>query len=267
MPLVNCLPLPSEIVGTLLLLNAGLLFVYMTSWFIAARLRKRLDTVDIAWGLGFVVVAWVSALLRHSTRSWVIAVLVSIWGVRLASHIYRRAKTKQEDPRYEALARKWKGNFWLRAYVSIFLLQGLLILIVSIPIVMATNHQYRDWSWLTIAGGLVWLIGFAIEATADRQLAAYSRLTKRPKVLQKGLWKYSRHPNYFGELIQWWGIGIIALQTHHGWIGLFGPLVLSILIVFVSGIPPIERRRAKDLAYRAYQKKTSPLILLPQKKS
>lgn len=250
-----------------MLINAALLLAYMSLWFVAARLRKRLDTVDIAWGLGFVVVAWASALLRHSTRSWVIAVLVSIWGLRLASHIYRRAKTKKEDPRYEDLARKWKGNFWLRAYLSIFLLQGLLIWVVSLPIVMATNHQLRDWSWLTVAGGLVWLTGFVIEAVADRQLAGYLRLPKKPKVLQKGLWKYSRHPNYFGELTQWWGIGIIALQAHRGWIGLLGPAVLSVLIVFVSGIPPIEKRRAKDPAYRAYQKKTSPLILLPQKKS
>lgn len=267
MNLVTCLPLPAEIVSRILAVNAALLFVYMTFWFIAARLRKRLDTVDIAWGLGFVLVAWSAALQRHSTRSWVIAGLVTIWGVRLATHIYRRSKTKKEDPRYEELARKWKGNFWLRAYGSIFLLQGFLILIVSLPVVMATNHQLHGWAWLTILGAVVWLKGFVIEALADRQLAQYLRVKDRPKVLQTGLWKYSRHPNYFGELLQWWGVGIIALQARHGWVGLTGPLVLSILIVFVSGIPPIEKRRAKDAAYRAYQKKTSPLILWPQKKT
>lgn len=266
MSIGSCLDNPT-IVGKILVINAGLLLVYMTCWFIAARMRKRLDTVDVAWGLGFVVAAWSAALLRPSFRSAVIAVLISIWGVRLANHIYQRAKTKSEDPRYEAISQKWKGNFWLRAFLSIFLLQGVLIWVVSLPVVMATGRPIAGLELLTPIGALLWYVGFAIESTADRQLAQYLRLKNRPKVLQFGLWKYSRHPNYFGELLQWWAIGLIALQVHNGWIGLIGPLVLTILIVFVSGIPPIEKRRAKDKAYRAYQKTTSSLIPLPPKKS
>jgi steroid 5-alpha reductase family enzyme len=247
----------------LLIVNAVVLLVYMTLWFVAARARQRLDTVDTAWGLGFVVAAWAVALQQQRQRTVVIAVFVTIWGVRLANHIWQRSKSRGEDPRYEAISRKWKGNFWLRAYLSIFLLQGVLIWVVSLPIVLAAGRLSPGLSWLTWLGGVVWLVGFLFEAISDRQLATFLRQKAHPKVLQTGLWRYSRHPNYFGELTQWWGIGVIALQAHNGWIGLLGPAVLSFLIVFVSGIPPIEKRRQKDADYQAYQKRTSPLIPLP----
>lgn len=246
-------------------INAVLIFVYMTLWFVAARTKKRLDTVDTAWGLGFVVLAWSIVVQHASVRSVVIALLVSIWGVRLASHIYLRSKKRGDDPRYVELSKKWKGNFWLRAYVSIFLLQGALIWVVSLPIVMAGDRVLDGLSWLTLEGIALWVLGFLCEAFADYQLTLYLRKSKRPKVLDTGLWRYSRHPNYFGELVQWWAIAVIAMQTSSGLFGLIGPLVLSLLIVFVSGIPPIEKRRAKDAAYRAYQQKTSSLIPWPPK--
>lgn len=253
-------------IGRLLLINLILLIAYMSFWFIAAKLRNRLDTVDTAWGLGFVTVAWSIALQRPSMRTLVIAVLVSIWGVRLANHIWQRAKIKGEDPRYTEIANKWKGNLWIRAYFSIFLTQGLLIWVVSLPIVMAAGVPRGGFEWLTILGGVVWLKGFVIEMVADRQLATFIRTKNHPKLLQTGLWKYSRHPNYFGELTQWWGIGIIALQTVDGSIGLVGPLTLSILIIFISGIPPIERRKANDKEYQDYKRRTSSLVPLPPRK-
>mgnify|MGYP005613215997 FL=1 len=134
------------------------------------------------------------------------------------------------------------------------------MLVVSLPIFVATGEPLSGWAWLTWLGVLIWLKGFIFEAISDYQLANFLKLKDRPKVLQTGLWKYSRHPNYYGELVQWWGIGIIALQVSYGWIGLIGPLTLTLLIVFVSGIPPIEKRRAKDPEYREYMNRTSPLI-------
>ena len=252
-------------VDHLLIVNAGVLLVYMSAWFVAARLRNRLDTVDIAWGLGFAVSAWAVEVQQPSGRSLAIALLVTAWATRLANHIYQRAKTRDEDPRYKAISQKWKGNFWLRAYGSIFLVQGALIWIVGLPIVMAAGKLTGSIN-IAYLGTDIWCAGFIIETIADRQLADYLKLNKRPKVLETGLWRYSRHPNYFGELLQWWGIGIFALQAHNGWIGLFGPLTLSLLIMFVSGIPPIEKRRSKDPAYKAYQKRTSSLIPLPVRK-
>lgn len=247
-------------------INAALVLIFMTIFYLIAYLRKRIDTVDIAWGLGFIVIAIATMLHRPSIRTQVIALLVTIWGTRLALHIALRARGKKVDPRYKEIAKKWKGNYWLRAYFSIFLTQGLLMLIVGAPILAASGPANYDLESMIYFGAAMWVSGFAIEAYADQQLAQYLKDKKRPKVLKTGLWKYSRHPNYFGELLQWWGIGVIALSAEKGYFGLIGPLLISILIIFVSGIPPIERRRAKDAAYRKYQKTTSALIPLPPKK-
>jgi steroid 5-alpha reductase family enzyme len=249
-----------DVLVRLLLVNALILFVYMSICYYIARVRRRLDTVDIAWGLGFIVIACSAFVYRPSGRNLLILAIVSIWGLRLASHIYMRSKKRDEDRRYKELTTRWKGNIWLRAYYSIYLVQGLLILIIGIPIMVAIQQQLPGLAWLSIMGTVIWIVGFIIESTADAQLANYLKLDNRPKVLQTGLWSYSRHPNYFGELLQWWGVACIALQVSYGWIGLVGPLTLSILIIFVSGIPPIERHRSKDQEYRIYQKQTSVLI-------
>lgn len=250
----------------LLIINAGLLFAYMTLAFGVARARRRLDTVDTAWGMGFVLVAWTVYVQQPKGRSLLIALIVSVWGMRLANHIWQRSRSRGDDPRYLELSQKWRGSVWRRAYVSIFLLQGGLIWLVSLPIIAASGHQLSGLSWLSAAGATIWLIGFTIEATADQQLSIFLHAQNHPKVLQTGLWRYSRHPNYFGELTQWWGIGVIACQASYGWLGLIGPLTLSWLIIFVSGIPPIEKRRQKDLEYQAYQRRTSALVPLPPRR-
>jgi len=264
MTISNCVPLSFVATGRLLAVSAGLLLAYMTLAWLIAKGRRRLDTVDIAWGLGFLLVAWSVVLQESNRRTLLVAALVSIWGLRLAYHIGRRSlRSPQDDPRYTELSQKWQGNKWLRAYVSIFLLQGALVLLVGLPISLVARRPLNGWSWLVWVGAAVWLIGFVFEAIADRQLARFIRQADHPKVLSSGLWRYSRHPNYFGELVQWWGIGIIALQASWGWLGLLGPLMLTGLILFVSGIPPIEKRRAKDAEYRRYQRQTSPLLPLP----
>jgi steroid 5-alpha reductase family enzyme len=250
----------------LLLIDIMLLFIYMTAGFVVAFVRRRLDTVDTAWGIGFVLVALSAVLYKPSSQSVLIAILVGVWGLRLSAHIYGRSRLRDDDRRYRELSSKWRGNFWFRAYCSIFLLQGLLVLLVSLPIIVAANNRLSGWSWLSILGAVIWCIGFIIEAIADHQLSAFLLQKNRSKVLESGLWRYSRHPNYFGELTQWWGIALIALQVSYGWVGLFGPLVLSMLIIFISGIPPIERHRAQDPDYRHYQRRTSALIPLPPKR-
>ncbi len=236
----------------------------MSLGFELAYFRRRLDTVDAAWGLGFVLVGLLVELRAPSFRSFVIFVLVSVWGIRLSSHIWRRNQGKlEDDPRYRELAAKWRGNFWQRAYFSIFLMQGALVWVVGLPVVMASNQPLSGLDWLTVIGTLVWLAGFSIETVADRQLRTFLARKNHPKILQAGLWRFSRHPNYFGELTQWWGIGLIALQASFGWIGLLGPLTLSYLIIFVSGLPPIERRHRDDPEYQKYKDRTSALIPLP----
>ncbi|GAC1499526.1 MAG: DUF1295 domain-containing protein [Candidatus Saccharimonadales bacterium] len=250
-----------NIIPKLLVISAVSLLLYMTMWFMFAKSRKRLDSIDTAWGLGFVVVALVVLAQVPTKRTSLVALLVSIWGIRLAAHIWRRSvRRKNEDPRYLELSSKWKDHYWRRAYTSLFLLQGSLIWIVSLPIVLTAGTIKPELSWLSLLGSAIWLVGFSIESIADRQLANYLKVQDRPKVLSSGLWHYSRHPNYFGELTQWWGIGIIGLQANFGYVGLIGPLVLSILIIKISGIPPIEKRRSKDFEYRQYQRTTNAII-------
>jgi steroid 5-alpha reductase family enzyme len=252
--------------GHMLLVNAILLVIYMTLWFVAARLRARLDTVDMAWGGGFVVAAWAIVAQHAELRTVVVAILVSLWGLRLFRHIFRRARRSGEDPRYSEMAKKWRGNVWTNAYFKIFLLQGFLVWVISLPIVYAAGNILKGWNWLLWLGVALWLFGFVFEALADRQLAKFiSNPRNKGKVLQTGLWRYSRHPNYFGEIAQWWAIGVIALGTSFGWIGLAGPLMLTALIVFVSGIPPIENRKKSDPKYREYMQHTSPLVPLPRR--
>jgi steroid 5-alpha reductase family enzyme len=249
--------------GRLFLINAVVLLVFMTGGWLVAKRRNRLDTVDTAWGLGFILVAWIAEIYRPSPRSLVIAALVTTWGLRLSWHLWQRNQDRPDDRRYRELSDKWQGDFWRRAYISIFSLQGALVWLISLPVMVATGPQLLSGNLQTLAGTWVWLVGFGFEALADQQLAAYMRTKKHPKILQTGLWRYSRHPNYFGELAQWWGIGLIALQSSYGWLGLIGPLTLTVLIVFISGIMPIERRHAKEPAYRDYRRQTSVLIPWP----
>ncbi len=249
----------------LLATSALLVVIYMTAWFLVARKRQRLDTVDSAWGGGFAVVAWSVALQQPSIRTFMVAVLVTIWSGRLTLHLARRSGKGVEDPRYVSMTKSWK-RVWLRAYFAIFLLQGALILAVSLPIITNAGTVLPWLRWLFTLGYFVWALGFYIEYRADKELANFvSNPKNKGKLLDTGLWRYSRHPNYFGELMQWWGIGLIACQTSFGWIGLLGPLLLTILIVFVSGIPTVEKRRDGDKNYQAYKKRTSVLIPLPPK--
>jgi steroid 5-alpha reductase family enzyme len=223
--------------------------------------------VDTAWGGGFVLVAIVSVIANQNSRTELIFGLVLLWGLRLASHIWQRSISKGPDPRYKELTAKWgKQRFWLHVYTNIFLLQGSLIWVVSLPIMVAGSETTPIQTRTAVVGTILWLIGFIFESMADRQL---NNFVKRPankgKVMQTGLWRYSRHPNYFGELLQWWAIALLVSDQLIGLIGLIGPLVLTWLIVFVSGIPPIEKRRLNDSTYQNYKKRTSPLVPWPLK--
>lgn len=254
-------------IGTLILYNLLAMVAYMSLWFLVGWRRKKLNTVDVAWGSGFAILAWLVNYQQPSARNILIAILVTIWALRITSHLARRVLLGgKEDPRYAELSKKWKGNFWLRAYFSIFILQGVLVVVISLPIVMATGTQHDGLAILSVFGAALWAIGFGIEAAADRQLRDFvGNPDNKGKVMDMGLWHYSRHPNYFGEMVQWWAIGIIALQANLGWIGLLGPATLTVLLLFVSGVPLIEKARQHDPQYRAYKRKTSMIIPLPSR--
>ncbi|HET7629739.1 MAG TPA: DUF1295 domain-containing protein, partial [Candidatus Saccharimonadales bacterium] len=138
--------------------------------------------------------------------------------------------------------------------------------VIVLPVTLINHSNSLDLSGLALAGGLVWLVGLSLESIGDRQLRHFmSNPDNKGKIMNRGLWRYSRHPNYFGELTQWWGIFIIALAAPLGWIGFIGPLVLTLLILFVSGIPLSEKRQAKKPGWSYYKKRTSVLVPLPPK--
>ena len=249
----------------LLLVSLAAIVAYMTAWLLMGRSLNRVDVADTAWGGGFIVIATVCLFARTDNRSALVWALVLIWGVRLASHIWRRNTLKGPDKRYEELSSKWpKDRFWPKAYVSIFLTQALLIYVVALPIILASGEKIRPLGVISVVAVVLWAIGFSFESVADRQLSVFIKdPANKGKIMMRGLWKYSRHPNYFGELLQWWAISLIALGPAIGWLGLLGPALLTYLILFVSGVPPIEKRHDQRPGYAEYKKRTSVIIPLP----
>jgi len=242
------------------------LLVYMTIWFIVSVIKKRNDIADIAWGLGFVLMAWLSFFISgFSFKALFVNSLVTVWGLRLAWHIYRRNLNKPEDYRYQAWRKEWKF-FYLRSYLQIYLLQGLFLFLIVLPVLFINQSQFTGFKLLDFFGFIVWAIGFYFESIGDMQLKQFiSNPANKGKTMDQGLWRYSRHPNYFGEVTQWWGIFIIALSIPLGFITIIGPLTITILILFVSGIPLLEKKYAGRKDFEEYKKRTSIFIPLPPK--
>jgi steroid 5-alpha reductase family enzyme len=250
-------------------LTLGLvLFVYMSFWFIVSLVKKRNDIADVAWGLGFVLLAWVSFfLVGHSSfRGLIICILVSIWGLRLAWHIYNRNKGKMEDYRYLAWRKEWGKWFYIRSYLQVYILQGVLLFLIVLPVLIINKNIGQDINILDIFGILVWIVGFSFESIGDKQLSKFiSNPVNKGKIMQNGLWKYTRHPNYFGEVTQWWGIWFVALSVPFGLLSIIGPITINILILKVSGIPLLEKKMEESPEFAKYKKRTSKFIPLPPK--
>jgi steroid 5-alpha reductase family enzyme len=240
-----------------------IVFSFMSLWYLVALYSNRYDVVDSAWGLGFILVAWVSLLLRSNfgTVQIISATLVTLWGLRLFAHIAQRNWRKSEDDhRYQAMRAKWGKSERQKAYINVFLLQGLLFTIISTPLI-AIAFSHRLPNIVTYVGWTIWLLGIAFEAIADRQLALFiaRRSPGSHVIMDKGLWKYSRHPNYFGEVVTWWGAALVALGTGNLW-GIIGAAVITLLITRVSGIPPLEKHYDGNPAYETYRKHTPVLV-------
>lgn len=240
--------------------------VYMIFWFSVALIYKRNDVADIGWGLGFVMVAWLSYLIssRYNLQSILVNSLITLWGIRLAWHIYKRNSRLKEDFRYVAWKKEWK-NFYIRSFIQVFLLQGVFMFLISLPVIFINLNSLFPVPLFYI-GILTWLVGFFFEVVGDYQLAQFSKTKKKGEIMQKGLWKYSRHPNYFGEVLLWWGIFLMAFSNSYTpWL-VVGPLTITGLILFVSGIPMLEKKYEGNQEFEKYKLKTSAFFPLPPKK-
>ena len=246
-----------------LLTLALILFLYMSSWFALSVLKKRNDVADVAWGLGFVMLSWASFFLGpgRAGRGLLAGILVSIWGIRLARHIRARNQGRAEDYRYAQWRKEWGRWFYLRSYAQVYLLQGVLLFWIVFPVLLINQGPGPALNYLDFAGVTVWLFGFIFESVGDAQLARFIKdPNNKGQLLQSGLWRYTRHPNYFGEVTQWWGIWLSALSVPNGLIGMIGPLTITVLILKVSGIPLLEKKMTKNPQFVEYKRRTSMFI-------
>jgi steroid 5-alpha reductase family enzyme len=243
--------------------------------FVAVRVRGgRHDGIDVVWGAGFGIVAIVTLLLAMGGgdlwRQLLITVLTCVWGFRLAWHIEHRNRGKDEDPRYVAIMKRAPGNPVVHMVRKVYLPQAVIMWIVSLPVQLG-EYGYASGAVaviVTVLGVLSWGVGFFFESVGDAQLAAFKAdPASKGQVMDKGLWRYTRHPNYFGDAAVWWGLGLLALHRWAGLIGLVGVALMTWLLAKGTGAKLLEssignRRRG----YVDYMERTSGFIPLPPRR-
>lgn len=243
--------------------------VMVTTWVISLMV-KNASIVDIVWGLGFAITSWVLALTidGDSTRQILLAVMVGVWGVRLGGYLAKRNIGHGEDWRYKAMRKKKGPKFGLISLVTVFGLQGVLMWVVSLPVQFGNADDTPSVGPIAVMGIIIWMIGLTFEAVGDMQLARFKKNPENAgKVMDQGLWRLTRHPNYFGDALLWWGIGLVGAETGSGVIGLIGPLVMTVFLLRVSGVPMLERSLMKRReGYAEYVARTSGFIPRPPKK-
>lgn len=255
----------------ILVINLSAAAVVMTvAWTVHLCLGKA-SVADSFWGPGFAVIAWTTWIvsLEQTLRAALLLALVTIWALRLAWHITRRSRNKPEDPRYREMRSKHPQTFWIRSLGTVFLLQAGLMWIVSLPVQLGIHSPVpHGLSWVDMLGLLLWLAGFFFEAVGDAQLARFKAdPANKGLILDTGLWAYTRHPNYFGETLMWWALFLIAAQVPGGLWSCIGPLVLTFLLLRVSGVRLTEA--AMDRSYSdldSYKQQVSPFLPWPPQK-
>jgi len=253
----------------LLAAAAAITAVMITTWLVSLVWRDA-SIVDPIWPFAFVVVAWVTRAVAdgNATRQWLLVALVTLWGLRLSLYLAWRKRGAPEDFRYQAMRRHWGARFPWVSLVTVFLVQGVLVAIVSLPVQLGQVRATPDLGPLAIVGVALWLVGFAFETIGDAQLARFKAdPASAGQVMDRGLWRYTRHPNYFGDACVWWGIALVAAETGIGAIGIVGAVVMSVLLVRVSGVPLLEKSMAKRRpGYAEYVARTSAFIPRPPRR-
>jgi steroid 5-alpha reductase family enzyme len=268
--------IPNDLSQTAVTLGAGLaaLLVFMGLGLAYALSRHLLSIVDTLWGLGFVVVAAVSAVVSlggdgGQVQRWIVLAMVAVWGLRLAWHVGGRNHGQGEDPRYADLLEqgdKAGRSFARTAITRVFLPQGVAMFIVSAPLMVGPNNERMSVP-LTIAGVVVWAVGLFFEAVGDAQLKKYkSDPDNKGKIMDKGLWSLTRHPNYFGDAAVWWGLGLVAAGSWPGLVALVGPAIMTYSLVNVTGAKLNEKSQRKKPGWDDYARRTSYFVPLPPKK-
>lgn len=235
----------------------------MSGAFVIALIKKDNSIADIAWGMGFILVAGLGLFLekKFTARSALVDLLTLVWGLRLSVYVFFRNRKKGEDFRYAKWRQEWGKWFIVRAYLQVFLLQGVLLVPIAYPLILVNYSKRTGLNILDFVGTCVWLLGFCFESIGDHQLLVFKRESvNKSKIMNRGLWRYTRHPNYFGEATIWWGIFLIALSAQNGWTALPSPILMTFLLLRVSGVVMLEKKYRGNQEYAEYARKTSSFI-------
>jgi steroid 5-alpha reductase family enzyme len=261
-------------VAAIAIIGFGAILVFMTAMWIVSLLLKNSSIVDIFWGPGFVLTGWVYFALTpdgFGTRKLLIVLLTTIWGLRLGIHIGRRNVGKGEDYRYQAWRKSAGDKWWWQSFFKVFLLQGVMLWLIAWPLLIAQVHATPGAvTILDVLGILVWGMGFFFEAVGDWQLTRFKAdPANKGKVMRYGLWKYTRHPNYFGDAAVWWGHFLMAVSVPWGILTIFSPLMMTLLLMRVSGVALLEQSLTKTKPqYKDYIESTSSFFpWFPREKS
>ncbi|MBS1619398.1 MAG: DUF1295 domain-containing protein, partial [Bacteroidetes bacterium] len=258
------------------------ILIFQTWAFTIAVIRQNNGIADIAWPLGFVVVSGCSWYFYHIKLSLTqnagepdifllfIIGLVAVWGLRLFFYLAMRNWNKPEDWRYAKWRQEWGDSAFIRSFLQVFMLQGVLLVIIASPIVLSaiaartSASEGYEWYQYTIGaiGVLIWLIGFFFEAVGDSQLAGFKQdPANKGRIMRYGVWQFTRHPNYFGEASMWWGIFLLSCVSAHGVVDVVlravGPALLTFMLLRVSGVTMLESKYKGNKEYEDYQKRTS----------
>lgn len=257
--------------GSAMLIAAAAIAVVMVATWIVSLVVRNASIVDIVWGLGFVVVAWTVRLAvdgGNDARRWLLVVMATLWGLRLAGYLAWRNLGHGEDYRYRAMRKRWGARFGVVSLGTVFLFQGLMMWIVSLSLQLGQVRADPDIGVVAVVGVIVWLLGLAFEAVGDAQLARFKAdPANAGKVMDRGLWRYTRHPNYFGDACVWWGIALVAAETGVGAWGLLGALLMTVLLRRVSGVTLLEKSLVKRReGYTEYVARTSAFLPRPPKR-
>ena len=245
---------------------AGVCVVAMALTAYAAKVTGRVSVVDVTWGFALAAVALACAVVgplvgeAPSWRRWLLVGLVALWGVRLSTHILRRSWGHGEDPRYTELLGSGRGGPLVRVWIP----QGGAIWLVSLPIQVAAVSGGGVGA-VVILGVALWVVGVLFESVGDAQLAAYKRDPDRGPVMDRGLWRYTRHPNYFGDASVWWGIFLVCASAWPGVLTILSPVAMTYFLVFATGAKLLEKTMMKRPGYPEYAARTSMFFPLPPK--
>jgi steroid 5-alpha reductase family enzyme len=244
----------------------------IVGWFISLAYRN-VTIVDSLWGMGFVLIAWLTFFMSDGffDRRLLIAILVTLWGLRLSIYLSRRNWGKGEDHRYGSWREKSGDRFWLVSLFKVFILQAIFLWVISLALQYGQMAlKPNSLTWFDILGTIIWTIGFIFESVGDWQLARFkSDPANAGRVMNKGLWAYTRHPNYFGECLIWWGIFLITLSTPNSWWTILSPIIVTAVLLKMTGIPLTEKALVENRpGYGDYIKRTSAFVpWLPAKEA